>query len=120
MTIDEILKILTDAIKTPETVEEAIEYIKNDPVCQTTIEDLAFKQVVVNTLVASGIVTEEDFNKSIGYFKGLITKNFAENLLAKLGKENVKVVVNTVPPDEEQEIPVDDDDWESSDKIGKA
>jgi len=114
---DEIFNTLVESIKLPETIEEAIEYVGNDPTCQITIEDLAFKQVVLNILVAAGLVSEKDFNDSITHFRGMITKTFAENLLAKIGHEDIKI--NIEEPPTEDEIQINDDCWDT-DKIGKA
>lgn len=113
---DEIFEALTQGLKVPETIEEALDYIGKDPVCQTTIEDLAFKQVVLNILVAAGIVSEDDFNRSINQFKSMIAQSFAENLLKKMGQENIHVIINTEPePEPEEEI-----DLEGADNLPKA
>ena len=98
-----------EALKTPETLEETIEYLKKDPVCQTTIEDLAFKQTVVSTLVVAGIVSEDDFNRSVSHFKEILTKSFAENILKRV-QELKKVKLQVQEPEEEtaEEIEIDD------------
>ena len=64
MKFEDLFDQLADAFKAPETLEDAIEYIKKDPTCQVTIEDLAFKQVVINILVAAGIVEPVDSPKA--------------------------------------------------------
>ena len=99
-----------EALKTPETLEETIEYLKKDPVCQTTIEDLAFKQVVLNILIAAGIVTENDFNASVSHFKEVLTESFAENILKRV-QELKKIKLQVQEPEEEtaEEIEIDDD-----------
>ena len=116
MKLDELLKSLTGELKIPGTLEEAVDQINKDPVCQTTIEDLTFKQVVINILIASGIVTEDDFNQSVTHFKNLLTKQFAENLL-----ERLKMLHQSDIELEEIDDPLEDnsDDW-PDDKIGKA
>ena len=116
MTFDELFKALLETFKAPETLEEAIDYVKKDPGCQLTIEELAFKQVVVNILVAAGIVSEKDFNDSVRHFKESLTRGFAEKLLATCqGIDNNKngfwIKVDPAP---EQKANHDDepDDWE--------
>ena len=86
MKLEDLFSQLEEAFKTPETLEDAIEYIKEDPTCQITIEDLAFKQVVINILVAAGIVSEKDFNDSVNHFKELLNRSFAEKLLNNVNK----------------------------------
>ena len=103
------MESLIEALKTPETLEETIEYLKKDPVCQTTIEDLAFKQVVLNILIAAGIVTENDFNASVSHFKEVLTESFAENILKRV-QELKKIKLQVQEPEEEttEEIEIDD------------
>lgn len=113
---DDIFNALTQGLETPKTVEEALAYIGQDPVCQTTIDDLAFKQVVLNILVAAGIVSETDFNRSINQFKGMIAQSFAENLLKKMGQENIQVIINT----EEEPEPDEEINLDSADNLPKA
>ena len=43
MKLDEILNELAEAIKLPETKEEAIDYIKKEPSCLAFVEDMAFR-----------------------------------------------------------------------------
>ena len=57
MKLDEILNELAEAIKLPETKEEAIAYIQKDPSCLAFIEDMAFRQVIINVLVAANIIS---------------------------------------------------------------
>ena len=58
MKLDEILNELAEAIKLPETKEEVIDYIKKEPSCLAFVEDMAFRQVVINILVAANIISE--------------------------------------------------------------
>ena len=92
MKLDEILNELTEAIKLPETKEEAIAYIKKEPSCLAFVEDMAFRQVVINILVAANIISEEDFNDSVSHFKALFLDKFDDELLEKIktAKENLK------------------------------
>ena len=68
MKLDKILSELAEAIKLPETKEEAIAYIQKDPSCLAFVEEMAFRQVVINILVAANIVSEEDFNDSVSHW----------------------------------------------------
>jgi len=73
-----------DAFKIPETLDEATEYINQNPGIQTFIEEMSFRQVVINILVAANIITEKDFNKSVEHFKKVFTKQYAQELLSKI------------------------------------
>lgn len=98
-----------EVLKTPETLEETIEYLKKDPVCQTTIEDLAFKQVVLNILIAAGIVSEDDFNRSVSHFKEVLTESFAENILKRVKElKDIKLQIEE-PEEPTEEIEIDED-----------
>ena len=96
---------LMDSFKVPETLEEAIAYINKDPSMQTLVEEMAFRQVVVNILVAANIITEKDFNDSVAHFKKLFTQSFAQELLDKINDFNEKF-----PPDDKEET--EDDNWD--------
>ena len=84
MKLDEILNELAEAIKLPETKEEAIAYIQKDPSCLAFVEDMAFRQVIINVLVAANIISEKDFNDSVAHFKSLFLDKFADELLEKM------------------------------------
>ena len=84
MKLDEILNELAEAIKLPETKEEAIAYIKKDHSCLAFVEEMAFRQVIINILVAANIVSEKDFNESVSHFKALFLDKFADELLEKI------------------------------------
>lgn len=88
MKLEELIDQMMDAFKVPETLEEAIAYLNNDQSMQALVEEMAFRQVVVNTLVAAHIITEEDFNDSVKHFKKLFTKSLAEELLDKIDDFN--------------------------------
>jgi len=81
-----MLSELSDAFKVPETKEEAIDWVNNDPSSQTLIEEMAFRQVVVNILVAANIISEKDFNDSVAHFKKLFTDKFAEEMLSRISE----------------------------------
>ena len=114
MKLDEILNELAEAIKLPETKEEAIAYIKKDHSCLAFVEDMAFRQVVINILVAANIVSEEDFNDSVSHFKDLFLDKFADELLEKIkaAKTDLKYNDDQDCDDDEDDF----DDWLSSGK----
>ena len=107
MKLDEILNELAEAIKLPETKEEAIDYIKKDPSCLAFVEDMAFRQVVINILVAANIVSEEDFNDSVAHFKALFLDKFADELL-----ERIKAAKADLKYNDDQDCDDDEDDFD--------
>ena len=119
MKLDEILNELAEAIKLPETKEEAIDYIKKEPSCLAFVEDMAFRQVVINILVAANIISEKDFNESVSHFKALFLDKFADELLEKIkaAKTDLKYNDDQDCDDDEDDF----DDWLSNDtKIYQA
>ena len=129
MTIEDLIRMLAESADMPKTPEEALEYISRDPACQSTIEELAFKQTIINILIASGLVTENDFNASINHFKGAFAQEFAEHLMARLGHPEIKINVNVEDPNiqhapevNQEDVSLEDDSfWETNDdKMGKA
>ena len=114
MKLDEILNELAEAIKLPETKEEAIAYIKKEPNCLAFVEDMVFRQVVINILVAANIISEEDFNESVSHFKALFLDKFADELLEKIKTAKADLKYND---DQDYDNDEDDfDDWLSGDK----
>lgn len=115
MKLDEILNELVEAIKLPETKEEAIAYIQKDHSCLAFVEDMAFRQVVINILVAANIISEKDFNESVSHFKALFLDKFADELL-----EKIKATEANLKYDDDQDYADDDeddfDDWLDNDK----
>ena len=115
MKLDKILNELAEAIKLPETKEEAIAYIKKDPSCLAFVENMAFRQVIINILVAANIVSEEDFNNSVSHFKALFLDKFADELL-----EKIKAAEPDLKYNNDQDCDDDDkddfDDWLDDDK----
>ena len=111
----DLLDELSDAFKVPETKEEAIAWINKDANSQTLIEEMAFRQVVVNILVASNIISEKDFNDSIVHFKKLFTEKFAEEMLSKINDFNRKYDKALSENDLDED---EDDDWEWRDDDG--
>ena len=107
MKLDEILNELAEAIKLPETKEEAIAYIQKDPSCLAFVEEMAFRQVVINILVAANIVSEEDFNDSVSHFKALFLDKFADELL-----EKIKATEADLKYDDDQDYTDDEDDFD--------
>ena len=107
MKLDEILNELTEAIKLPETKEEAIAYIQKEPNCLAFVEDMAFRQVVINILVAANIVSEEDFNDSVAHFKSLFLDKFADELLEKMKAAEPDLKYNN-----DQDCDDDEDDFD--------
>ena len=107
MKLDEILNELTEAIKLPETKEEAIDYIKKEPSCLAFVEDMAFRQVVINILVAANIISEKDFNDSVSHFKALFLDKFADELL-----EKIKAAKTDLKYNDDQDCDDDEDDFD--------
>lgn len=114
MNYKDFFEQLMENFKVPETLEEAIAYINKDPSMQSLVEEMAFRQVVVNILVAANIITEKDFNESVAHFKKLFTKSFAQELLDKIDDFNEKFPPEKTDDDEE-------DEWDDEGRpIGKA
>ena len=114
MKLDEILNELAEAIKLPETKEEAIAYIKKEPSCLAFVEDMAFRQVIINVLVAANIISEKDFNDSVSHFKALFLDKFADELLEKIKAAEPDLKYNN---DQDYTDDEDDfDDWLDDDK----
>ena len=114
MKLDKILNELAEAIKLPETKEEAIAYIKKEPSCLAFVEDMAFRQVIINILVAANIISEKDFNESVSHFKALFLDKFADELLEKIKAAKADLQYND---DQDCDDDEDDfDDWLSNDK----
>lgn len=107
MKLDEILDELAEAIKLPETKEEAIAYIQKDHSCLAFVEEMAFRQVVINILVAANIVSEKDFNESVSHFKALFLDKFADELL-----EKIKAAKADLKYDDDQDYADDEDDFD--------
>ena len=107
MKLDEILNELAEAIKLPETKEEAIAYIKKEPSCLAFVEDMAFRQVVINILVAANIISEKDFNESVSHFKALFLDKFADELLEKIKAAKADLKYN-----DGQDYTYDEDDFD--------
>ena len=114
MKLDEILNELAEAIKLPETKEEAIAYIQKDHSCLAFVEDMAFRQVIINVLVAANIISEKDFNDSVTHFKSLFLDKFADELLERIkaAKADLKYNDNQDCNDDEDDF----DDWLDDDK----
>ena len=109
MKLDEILDELAEAIKLPETKEEAIAYIKKDHSCLAFVEDMAFRQVVINVLVAANIVSEKDFNDSVSHFKDLFLDKFADELLERIKAAEINLELED---DDDQDYTNDEDDFD--------
>ena len=109
MKLDKILNELAEAIKLPETKEEAIAYIQKDPSCLAFVEEMAFRQVVINILVAANIVSEEDFNDSVSHFKALFLDKFADELLERIKAAETNLELED---DDDQDYTNDEDDFD--------
>ena len=109
MKLDEILNELAEAIKLPETKEEAIAYIQKDHSCLAFVEEMAFRQVVINILVAANIVSEEDFNDSVSHFKALFLDKFADELLERIKAAETNLELED---DDDQDYTNDEDDFD--------
>jgi len=114
MKYKDLFEELLENFKVPETLDEAIAYINKDPSMQSMIEEMAFRQVVINILVAANIITEKDFNESVAHFKKLFTKGFAEELLSKIDEFNAKF-----SPEKFDDEETDDDSWDDELPPGK-
>ena len=122
---EELIQQLAEALKMPETVEEAMDFVQKDPSCQAVIEDMAYKQVVLNILVAAGIVSEKDFNDSVKHFKDALTRGFAEKIMQNINgtDDGLNGVWINVDQDDQDKSENNEDDWEWPDDdtpIGKA
>ena len=114
MKLDEILNELAEVSKLPETKEEAIAYIKKEPNCLAFVEDMAFRQVIINVLVAANIISEKDFNDSVAHFKSLFLDKFADELWEKIKATKADLKYND---DQDCDDDEDDfDDWPGNDK----
>ena len=78
--------LLNGFLKTPKTREEAKEYIKNFPGVKAGVEEAAFRRTVTNTLILSGLITENDFDASVRHFEEELYDEFADELLAMVGE----------------------------------
>ena len=107
MKLDKILNELAEAIKLPETKEEAIAYIQKEPNCLAFVEDMAFRQVIINVLVVANIISEKDFNDSVAHFKSLFLDKFADELL-----EKIKAAKTDLKHDDDQDCDDDKDDFD--------
>ncbi len=99
--------LLNGFLKMPKTKEEAVNYIKKFPSMAASVEDMAFKQVVINTLILAGIVTENDLNASLKHFEEKLYEEFAEELLKMVDEleqvKDIKLEEVDMPDDEELE-----------------
>ena len=109
MKLDEILNELAEAIKLPETKEEAIAYIQKEPNCLAFVEDMAFRQVIINILVAANIISEKDFNDSVSHFKALFLDKFADELLERIKAAETNLELED---DDDQDYTNDEDDFD--------
>lgn len=96
----EVDKLLNDLLKLPETLTDAIALVKKSPLMASIVDEAAFKQTVINVLIAAGLVSENDFNASVEYFKDKMFEEFGKELL----KESKNLATE-----------VDDDDWDCDD-----
>ena len=112
--------IFGEFCKLPETIEEAIDYVNSSELYQATIDDLAFKKVVTNVLITSGLVTDEDFDSSINYFKDQLTRKYAESVLEQANRlrmeradASAETAIPILPEDEPDQLDplVSDDDY---------
>lgn len=109
--------LLNGFLKTPKTHDEAKEYIKKFSNVKAGVEEMAFRQVIINTLILSGLITENDFNASVKHFEEKLYDEFADELLNMAGElEKAKDAEL-----EEADSPDDDEEgWLSGKEIAKA
>lgn len=98
-------KLLEEFLRLPKTLDEAIEYVKKNPVMNSTIEDMAFKQTVINVLILAGLVSENDFNASVEHFKNHLYEEFGKELL----RESIEFEEKEKQLQEEND---EDTDWD--------
>ena len=109
--------LLNGFLKMPKTHDEAKEYIKNFPSMKASIEEMAFRQVIIDTLILSGLITENDFNASVKHFEEKLYDEFADELLNmadELEKAKDEELEETGLPDDDEE------DWLNDKEIAKA
>ena len=81
------------------------------------IEEMAFRQVIINTLILSGLRTENDFNASVKHFEEELYDEFADELLNMV--DELEKAKDAEP--EETDLPdEDEEDWLSGKEIAKA
>ena len=111
--------LLNGFLKTPKTHDEAKEYIKKFPSVKAGIEEMAFRQVIINTLILSGLITDNDFNASVKHFEEELYDEFADELLNMV--DELEKAKDAEP--EETDLPgedEDEEDWLSGKEIAKA
>lgn len=81
MTLDDLFGGL---FKAPMTKENAISLIKGSATAKATVEEMAFRQVVANVLILSGLVSETDFGLSLKHFEEQLYDQLAEELMATI------------------------------------
>ena len=118
MNIDDLLN---GFLKMPKTHEEAVNYIKKFPTMKASIEDMAFKQTVINILILAGLVTENDLNASVKHFEDQLYDQFANELLDMVDE----IEKNKATGLEEVDLPDTEDNeegWfpEDDPRVGKA
>lgn len=118
MNWEDVIKELAKLLKAPETVDEAMDYIRRDANCSAVIEDMAYKQVVLNVLVAAGIVSEKDFNDSIAHFREAFIRSFAESMMRTIKGEQGEpgIWVNVGPSDPPADDAGEDQEWRDDGK----
>ena len=109
-------KLLEEFLKLPKDLNEAIAFVKRNPIMNSTIEELAFKQTVINVLIAAGLVSENDFNASVEYFKNKLYEDFGKELL----REAQELELQESEEDEEESDEWLDDDLDSGKKYYDA
>lgn len=110
--------LLNGFLKMPKTHDEAKEYIKKFPSMKASVEEMAFRQVIINTLILSGLITENDFNASIKHFEEELYDEFADellNMVDELEKAKEAELEKVDLPDDD-----DEEDWLSDREVAKA
>ena len=105
-------KLLEEFLRLPKNLDEAIEYVKKNPVMNNTIEDMVFKQTIINVLIIAGLVSENDLNASIDHFKNQLYEEFGKELL----RESLEFEAKEKQLQEESE---EETDWEDDFPPGK-
>ena len=110
MNWDEVYKAILEKLKVPQTVDDAIKFLEADDASQAIIEDMAWKQTVLNVLVASKVVSEKDFSMTVDHFIKLFTRQFAEKMIENLKAHQEKELEKVIDELDSDEIEIDSDD----------
>ena len=104
MTFDDIFE---EFIKPPKDLKEAEEQLRKMPTVQDKVAEMAFRQTVINILILSGAVKENDLNASLKHFEDSLYQQFAKDYMELCEKAAKKL--KEVELEDEEEIEEDDE-----------